>query len=181
MKSIIFLAIIIGFIAFVFIFLPLVSNEARAFLSRHCGSNLSKFFLLAFPPNDLYVPLVSSEINVALSGSVIKSKASHKYPGKYEATIVFERNTILNISERPKETGLRLRVEFKNNDEVIKSWIVNPQEIYPGGYRALQYSVPIDIPMDVNLLVTVEVIDGDGAFGEGRGAARLTFVKVAEI
>ena len=165
-------------VSLVFLGALLGANIVRVYLARHGGTFLSRLIMFMFPPKDLYFPLASSEIDVAVAGLPIEFAVAHKYPGAHECNLTFERGTIQRYAEN---TELKINLTIKSDERIQKHWCVSPQLAYPGGYSLIKYVVPLDAPLDKKLSLVVEVVHADKELCVRCGKARIILKKSAEI
>lgn len=150
--------------------------EGRAF------NALRPFYLLLFPPRDLYRPLLDLPIDVGQRGTYTV-EFTNPYVGRY--AFVFEVQAAVEMASKGYTYDGYLTIRVSQAGRDILSW--NPgRNLIPywsssgSGFILAHYDVPRDMPRGTQLQCMISEEQGAPAFAKQYGATRLKIVKVSE-
>lgn len=171
--------VLIGLLAALVVFVAL---SRQAVLQGRAMHALRTFYLLLFPPNDLYRPLVEVSVEVANTGTY-SAELTNRYAGRY--VFALEVAAPIEMATKGYTYDGHLTIKVYQGEQEIFSLgpalnLIPYWSATAAGFILAHYEVPRDIPQGTQLRCVISVDQGAPAFAKKYGPVKFRIVKVSE-
>ena len=156
---------------------------AVAYVAASAGCD-RRLYYLAFSPDDLYTPIVLIPYDVSTKGYSYTGTFVNKYPGLHGIGFIVPKppplgeGYVIDFALDVTVTdGKQLLLSRRANNPILPFWGGGSGR---SGVAVLDYHVPGDLPEDMVLTITVEVVQSDPRFLELYGSPQLFVQKFSD-
>lgn len=143
----------------------------------------SPVFNFLFPPPDKFVPLATTEINLAKQGLKTELPFEPKYPGEHQVELEVQRYDL--GAEFKGKFLLNVCIKNQRNRVVINRNVAGPISSFWGnekkGFVLQSFNVPRQISLGENGTVEVTILTPDVDFKQTYGDAKLVVSKASDV